>query len=267
MFFTPLALAAALGLSLLLPGAASAMVMVAGNEVDADCFSVDTSTQPGVRNHDAVNGNYWKRHDTFTYTAGDNGCNFQDFISGISIVIKTPFQIDSTPDIDDLDTGADFSILEGQMQSDFPEFIDDFGGAAMTDATGTAPPAVGSSGAFIGARICINTDIGDCNVGSALPLMDIGGGQMIFTIDLDPSEDGIGVCDDFSTSGCDFSSSFTLVTIAHSNQFTPAAPGSAIVPEMVLGWRMVELAYVPEPSLAALLLPVLLAGALRRRRH
>ncbi|NNL65470.1 MAG: hypothetical protein HKP30_04450, partial [Myxococcales bacterium] len=170
---------AAVGLALLTSGEAAAMAIPAGSEVPAECFSVEKRIETGQRNPDAVSGNYWERHDRFVFEANfDAGCDIDAYVSGISIVIKTPYQIDSTPDIDDLDDADDFSVLEGQMQSDFPEFIQTFGGGAMTDSTGTALPAVGPSGAFTGARVCINSSIAACTPANAIPLMEIGGGLM-----------------------------------------------------------------------------------------
>lgn len=252
-----LALAAVL---LLVPGAASAMP-VQMSESDAT-VCLNRSTVAGQAFHDPVNGNFWVRHDTFSLP-GEEGCSGA-FIDGISVLAKTPYQIDSTPDVDDIDGLAEYTILDGELEDLWPSFHPNFGANFGMDPGGNnLPPLVGPEGMFTRVFACINAaGIADClNNGSPFELPNIGGGFMIFSTLLG---DGLFLCDDGECSGED--SSFTLTTIVHSNitdaptQQLPQVP----IPEMMVGWRFTYL--VPEPSLLALLAPVAALAVLRRRR-
>lgn len=256
---------------LALPGSALAAPVMVGSVDDTDCLDKETIPSDRAMEHDPVNGNFWARRDIFSVTS-DEGC-FSAQIDGISIVLKTPFQIDSTPDVDDLDTDVDdFLALQSAMQAmpDLAGFHPEYGGNAVNEAGG-GPPHVGLGGSFLGARICIEVvgpsggslTVDDCLNGSGqIELADIGGGTMIFSVELD---DSIFLCDPVECTGA---SAINLVTLAFSNQTNAPGSGESLdIPELIAGWRFTELTNVPEPSVVALLAPALLAASFLHRRR
>ncbi len=248
-----LAIAAVL---LLAPGAAQAMPIQVGENDDTDCLTRQTVDGRAV--HDPVNGNFWARHDTFTIIGGDS-C-FSASFDGLSIVVKTPFQLDGP---DDIDGFAEYAVLDAELEGLYPNFHENFGANFGMDTGANDPPLIGPEGAFESVFACVDAaSIDDClNNGPLIELFDVGGGFMVFSIGGLQSR---FICD---PGECTNNFSFTITSIVHSNIFdAPGAPplDQVPIPEMMIGWRFTQV--VPEPSLLALLAPMLGAVALRRRR-
>lgn len=261
---TVLALTAA---ALLLPGAAHAGTTTIGND-DTDCFGRATIEGDDPA-EDPVGGHFWARRDVFSFNG--SGCGIGAFLEGISLVLKTPFEIDSTPDIDDIDAGPDFLTLQDEMRALFPDFNESFGAGAVQEVSGD--PLVGDEGAFVAAQVCIeigtqaslSVTVETCLSGSdtgdfgLLDLFNIGGGYSVFTSDLGS---GVFVC---NTGECNVADVINIVTVATSNSTeAPLANGDLPISELVVGWQFATT--VPEPSLLALVVPGLAAVAWRRRR-
>lgn len=247
------ALAALLGAAL--AGPAAAVPIPVGEGDDTGCLDRSFVAGDLQAHNDATNGNFWVRRDTFTMDSGQE-CGTAN-INGISIIVKTPLQIDTDPEVDDIDTGNGSSLaLRTELASLWPDFHPEFG-TAFYDEASNGPPTGAFANTFQAARICLavsgSISIASCLAGSPMVLTDIGGGFMIFTIDLGD--------DSFSLDEFEGDDDFELVTIVHSDVLGDFMGGNDL-PELVLGWRFVEL--VPEPALAWLLAPALLL-ALRRR--
>lgn len=254
---------AVLAAGLLLPASAGALPMQADpGDVDySRCFDRTTVERTSVTNpilHDAVDGNFRARRLQFDLNLGKTGCAFDpEFgeeiaIRGISVIVKTPYQIDTEPDIDDIDSDADGVALVTALAGDWPDFTH-WVYSGVVDPTDTGP-----DGNFTDVEICVDYEIAsiaDCMADSPVFMTDLGNGYMIFTLGFEspiyiyPGE----------------VETFYVVTLAHSDFFNAPAMGQLVtVPEIVMGFRFVELV-VPEPGLALLLLPAL-GGLLAIRR-
>jgi len=248
------AVAALVGVAL--AGPSTALPVQIGEGDDTECLQRSSVPGDGQSMNDAVAGNFWVRRDTFSLDP-EADCSGAD-VTGISVIVKTPLQVDSDPDWDDLDGGNDsFGDLVAAILA-LPEaegFHPSLGGAAFTEG-GSGAPTGAFANTFQSVRICLavgsSISIASCLAGSPAMLTDIGGGYMIFTLEL-----GEGFFLNFEGD-----ESFDLVTIVHSDVLGPV-PGNDL-PEMLVGWRFVAFHAVPEPSLVLLLAPVLLL-ALRRR--
>jgi hypothetical protein len=238
-------------------GPAAALPVPIGEGEDTDCLARAGAGDAGAFN-DAVNGNFWARRDIFSVDV-ESDCG-SAFVSGISVFVKTPFQVDSVPEWNDLDGGNNsLPDLTAAMRA-LPEadgFHPSFTGLGFTEANGGAPTGAFAN-TFVGVRICLTlgtTTVAGCLAGSPMVLTDIGGGYMIFTIDLGE--------DSFFLDAFEGDDDFQLVTIVHSDVLGPV-PGNDL-PELLVGWRFVGLEnMVPEPAPAWLLVPALLL-VLRRR--
>jgi hypothetical protein len=244
-------------LALAVAGPARAGTIV---EDPTDCFSRTTGSAGRV--NDLVNtspadgpetGNHLYRIDQFDLTS----CSFAQ-VSGLSIVIKNPFDV---PGPDDLD-GTTFPALSSQMETDFPEFAH-WGGWDLPVSTTFA---FNESG-FHGVSVCawIGEDVGDpgnlddCLTGVAprFVLNDVDGEGMVFSLAVPGGDVGEfcgapGECDD----------PLEIAVVAYSNVYGNTV-GVYSHPEAVIGYRFAEI--VPEPSLL-LLVGTGLAALARRRR-
>jgi hypothetical protein len=233
---------------------ATALPTPVGEGDDTLCFTRSFVAGDLQSMNDATNGNFWVRRDTFTMDPEDE-CG-ATFVEGISVIVKTPLELDSIPEWDDLDGGNSSGPDLVAALASLPEaagFHPQFGAAFFNEA-GNGPPNGAFANTFQDVRICLavsgSITIANCLAGSPLALTDIGGGFMIFSIEL--GDDGFFLEED---------TDFELVTIVHSDVLGPVTGND--LPEMIVGWRFVAL--VPEPSLMLLLAPVLLL--LARRRH
>ena len=243
--------AAALFAGLLLPGESSAIPFT-------DCFTRSTVSAESERAHDATDGNYWGRRATFTLDS--SLCSELETdeveIGQISVIVKTPFQIDVSPtDVDDIDTVQDAIDLVTALS--MLEIADGFDHWAV-NAIGEPPPGdplVGASGDFTSVEYCIDAgSVDGCEPSPDGFMVPVGEGLMIFTVVLS-GEDRIQLSGENLT--------FSLTTLIHSNVFdAPPMGQQALAPELVIGY-----AIVPEPRvLALLLLPALGLLAFRRGR-
>lgn len=242
-------------LAVAVPGAAFGMPMVQGGDA-TDCL--DQSTVAGAAflasALEEADGNFWARQDTFSLA---DGCSSAD-VEALSIIAKTPFQIEGAP-LTDIDTVNDALTLRSVLQGLWPDFHPSFGANFGMDSGANDPPEAPPEAMFTDIFVCINaSDIDDClDNGPILELTNIGGGFMIFTIDLDSIEEGIFLNNEFPNA-------FSLTTIVVSDQQGFDPDGDVLIPEMMVGWQFAEL--VPEPALVALLGPAFAMLALRRRR-
>lgn len=260
-------LAVALG-----PGPAAAMPVVVGDDATG-CLDPDRESVEGGSLIDELNtevtgpdtGNARVRHDRFDLD--DDVCS-SVFISGVSVLVKTPLEIEGSPvtDIDSIPDASSASALFAHLagQPIWEDFHPDFG-ASFTNECAIFDPGsqtctqfgAPADGAFMetfhSVQICINAgDIASCLAGTPIVLTNIGGGFMIYSIDLGEGGFELFVEGD---------ESFEITTILRSTAFGEV-PGNDI-PEAAVAWRFATL--VPEPSLAALLLGTAALLALRRR--
>ena len=224
-----------------------------------DCLLRTTLAAPFTANDDVNSsvsgpqtGNFWARRDRFALDQGSE-C-YDSFISGLSVVVKTPFQLTPDPDVDDMDSLADFELLGDELSANFPDF-DHFSANAIIEAGGGSPADFAS---FHGVSFCIYVGttgtIAGCLSDGPTVLSDLDGSSMRFGLDFGSGAFSLsmGECSPCLTE-------FELVTVLYSDAFGEQI-GSDL-PEAVLGWQ-----FVPEPALAALLAPGLVAWALGRRR-
>ncbi len=249
------------------------------------CFSRSMGSATPNPIQDPDDGNYWARHDVFTVDMEEfdsEGCYYFG-IDGLSLLLKTPFEIDVTPtDVDDIDVFDDFDDLRTALLEDEDYDPFDHYGANFFHPEGTddGNPDPGEGATWTGASVCISTSaitIADCvleqNGVEQILLIDVMG-QMIFStgfLELDffydwyyceyDGENGKngenGECQD----------TLHVVTIARSNLFDDPFDGippttANLVPEMMIGFNFTPL---PEPSVVWLLGPALLLAARRRR--
>jgi hypothetical protein len=208
---------------------AVAALVVAGPAHADDTFCFERFSGGGMMANDA-GGNYWARLDTFDM--GESECSAAE-VDGLSIVVKTPFEIDSEPEIDDIDSSSDGSVLEGALADLYPDF-GHFGFLAIGEVGGGAPSDFGPT--FLG---------------------DLTGEEMVFgaALGADAFELGfVGGCE----GDCDFD--FDLVTVLISDAIGEQVGND--VPEAVIGFQLA----VPEPAPLALLGSVGAALFLGRRR-
>jgi hypothetical protein len=256
------AAAALLGAALAAPASALPDPIIPEGGDDTDCLDRSFVAGDLQAQTDATDGNFWVRRDTFTLVPNnDQETCFSAYVSGISLIVKTPLQITSTPDWDDLDAGNNSSPdLRAAMAGLWPDFHPEWGTAFYNEA-GNGPPSGAFANIFQGAEFCLSVGssitIASCLGGTPTSLTDIGGGFMIFTIELGD--------DSFYLDAFEGDEFFDLVSIVHSDVLGPLMIGNNN-PEMVIGWRFVgfEPVITPEPSLVLLLVPALLL-ALRRR--
>jgi hypothetical protein len=231
---------------------AIAALVVAGPAQADDTGCFQRFSGGGMMANDA-GGNYWARLDTFDMTESE--CSIAE-VDGLSIVVKTPFEIDSEPDIDDIDSSADGSVLEGALADLYPDF-DHFGILAIGETNDGSPSDFAT---FVQVGFCLYVDgpgtVEDCLSQGPTFLGDLTGEQMVFGAGLgaDSFELGfVGGCE----GDCDFD--FDLVTVLISNAIGEQVGND--VPEAVLGFQL-----VPEPAPLALVASVGAALVLGRRR-
>jgi hypothetical protein len=232
---------------------AVAALVVAGPAHADDTFCFERFSGGGMMANDA-GGNYWARLDTFDM--GESECSAAE-VDGLSIVVKTPFEIDSEPEIDDIDSSSDGSVLEGALADLYPDF-GHFGFLAIGEVGGGAPSDFAT---FVQVGFCLYVDgpgdIDDCLTEGPTFLGDLTGEEMVFgaALGADAFELGfVGGCE----GDCDFD--FDLVTVLISDAIGEQVGND--VPEAVIGFQLA----VPEPAPLALLGSVGAALFLGRRR-